>query len=97
MDAEFRAITPQQINELGTYEIEEHRYLSDIGSDSYVLRHRKTGARVAILPNEDSNKVFYIGFSARRLPIQQESRISLSTRFCAARGIFPSKIRLSKS
>ena len=23
MDAEFRAITPQQINELGTYEIEE--------------------------------------------------------------------------
>ena len=44
------------------YEILEHRYLPDIHSDSYVLTHKKTGARIALLPNDDTNKVFYIGF-----------------------------------
>ena len=44
------------------YEILEQRFLPDIHSDSLVLTHRKTGARIALLPNEDTNKVFYIGF-----------------------------------
>ncbi len=90
MDAEFRAITPQQINELGTYEIEEHRYLSDIGSDSYVLRHRKTGARVAILPNEDSNKVFYIGFRTPPADSTGVAHIIEHTVLCGSRD-FPVK------
>jgi len=29
---------------------------------SYVLRHKKTGARIAILENNDENKVFFVGF-----------------------------------
>lgn len=52
----------KQILALGTYEILEHRFLKDIGSKSFVLRHKKSGARIALLPNEDPNKVFYIAF-----------------------------------
>lgn len=29
---------------------------------SWLLRHKKTGARIALLSNDDENKVFYIGF-----------------------------------
>lgn len=48
--------------ELQSYEIKEHKFLKDINSDAYVLTHKKTGARVVVMPNEEENKVFYIGF-----------------------------------
>ncbi|MCR5848373.1 MAG: insulinase family protein [Lachnospiraceae bacterium] len=51
-----------KIEDLKAYEIEEHRFLNDINTDSYLLRHKKTGARVVIMPNDEENKVFYIGF-----------------------------------
>ena len=47
---------------LDKYEVLQHQYLKDTGCDSLLLRHKKTGARVALLPSEDDNKVFYIGF-----------------------------------
>lgn len=50
------------IENLKAYEIVEHRYLKDINSDSYILKHKKSGARLALMPNDDNNKVFYIGF-----------------------------------
>jgi Zn-dependent M16 (insulinase) family peptidase len=36
--------------------------VAEIGSQAVLVRHRKTGARVLVLSNEDDNKVFYIGF-----------------------------------
>lgn len=51
-----------KIEELQTYELIEKRRIEDLNSDSYLLRHKKTGARVALLSNDDENKVFYIGF-----------------------------------
>lgn len=51
-----------QIEELTSYEIIEKRRIEDLNSLSYLLRHKKTGARVALLSNDDENKVFYIGF-----------------------------------
>lgn len=51
-----------KIEELKTYEIKEHKFLSDINTDAYVLSHKKTGARVVLMPNDEENKVFYIGF-----------------------------------
>lgn len=51
-----------RIEELQTYEIIEKRELKDINSMSFLLRHKKTGARVALLSNDDENKVFSIGF-----------------------------------
>ena len=44
------------------YELIENRKIADLNSDAKILRHKKTGARIAILQNEDENKVFYIGF-----------------------------------
>ena len=44
------------------YELLQHEFLKDTGCDSLLLVHKKTGARVALLPSDDDNKVFYIGF-----------------------------------
>lgn len=50
------------IHDLAEYEILEEREIADIKSYGYILRHKKSGARISILSNDDDNKVFYIGF-----------------------------------
>jgi len=47
---------------LANYEVLQQRTLSDLKSEGYLLRHKKTGARVVLMENEDDNKVFSIGF-----------------------------------
>ena len=42
------------------YELLKEEELKDIHSTGYLLRHRKTGARVMAIENEDENKVFNI-------------------------------------
>lgn len=44
------------------YELIREERIEDIHADSFLLRHKKTGARVALLSNEDENKVFNIAF-----------------------------------
>lgn len=51
-----------RLEELTAYEILEKKYIDDLKSEGIVLRHKKTGAKVALLSNDDDNKVFYIGF-----------------------------------
>ena len=51
-----------RVEDLSTYEIIEKRQIPDINSVTYLCRHKKTGARVALVSNDDENKVFYIGF-----------------------------------
>lgn len=51
-----------QIEQLEAYTVLEKRQIKDIRSVGYLLKHNKTGARVALLSNDDENKVFYIGF-----------------------------------
>ncbi len=46
----------------GAYELLQQRELADIHSEGYYLLHKKSGARVVIVSNDDPNKVFYIGF-----------------------------------
>ena len=48
--------------ELQAYELVESRKIKDIQSEGILLRHKKTGARVALLSNDDENKVFAVGF-----------------------------------
>ena len=50
------------LENLEAYEIIERRRIEDLDSEGYLLRHKKTGARVTVLSNEDDNKVFCIGF-----------------------------------
>ena len=42
------------------YDIVEERESVDLHSTVYRLEHKKTGARVAVISNEDENKVFYV-------------------------------------
>lgn len=44
------------------YELLEERPLKDLNSVGYRLRHKKSGAKIALIQNDDENKVFYIGF-----------------------------------
>ncbi|MBQ7971858.1 MAG: insulinase family protein [Lachnospiraceae bacterium] len=50
------------LKNLAAYEIVEDRFIEDLNTQGTLLRHKKTGARVALLSNNDDNKVFYIGF-----------------------------------
>ena len=51
-----------RIEDLAAYEIISRQKIHDLRSEGYLLRHKKSGARIALLSNEDENKVFYIGF-----------------------------------
>ena len=50
------------IHDLAEYEVLDQHRIEDVQSDGYILRHKKSGARIAVLSNDDDNKVFYIGF-----------------------------------
>lgn len=50
------------ISALKNYELIQKKSLSDLQSEGYLLRHKKSGARVLLMENEDDNKVFAIGF-----------------------------------
>ena len=51
-----------RVEELSSYEILEKRESKDINSLCFLCRHKKTGARVVLISNDDENKVFYVGF-----------------------------------
>ncbi len=44
------------------YELVQQEYIEDVHADGILLRHKKTGARVMLLCNNDENKVFNIAF-----------------------------------
>ena len=48
--------------QLSAYELVRKQDVSDLQSVGYLFRHKKTGARVLLLENDDENKVFTIGF-----------------------------------
>ena len=50
------------VEELQAYELIEKREIAELNSTGYYLKHKKTGAKICLLSNEDNNKVFYIGF-----------------------------------
>nr|WP_308496655.1 insulinase family protein [uncultured Agathobacter sp.] len=78
------------IHDLAEYEILDEHRVEDVQSDGFILRHKKSGARIAILSNNDDNKVFYIGF---RTPPEDETgvpHIIEHTTLCGSRK-FPVK------
>ena len=77
------------------YDIIKEENLKDIRSTGYLLRHKKTGARVMLIENDDENKVFNIAFrtppkTAPALPHSGAQRtvrfqgISVKRSFCGA-------------
>lgn len=54
--------TTLNLEKLSAYTILEERDIPDLNARGAILRHKKTGARITLLHNDDENKVFYIGF-----------------------------------
>lgn len=44
------------------YELIKHERIEELKSEGYLFRHKLSGARIAVLQNDDENKVFSIGF-----------------------------------
>ena len=51
-----------KIENLTAYELIEKHQIEELDSTAYLLKHKKSGARIALLSNDDENKVFNIGF-----------------------------------
>ena len=81
-----------KLTDLDAYEVLEQCPLRDLKSEGLVLRHKKSGARIAVISNDDDNKVFYIGFcTGRRI---HRCTIYYRTQYCAVRINTRSRIRL---
>ncbi len=52
----------ENVKKLSAYETVLEKELKDLKSEGLILRHKKTGARLCLISNDDDNKVFYIGF-----------------------------------
>lgn len=57
---------------LQMYELMKEEGLDEIHSTGYYLKHKKSGAKVAVLENDDRNKVFYIAF---RTPLMNNTGV----------------------
>ncbi|MFQ9514759.1 MAG: insulinase family protein [Eubacterium sp.] len=62
----------EKIKELDSYEVIKHQWIEEVNSDGWLLKHKKTGAKVVLLSNDDDNKVFNIGF---RTPVSDDTGV----------------------
>ena len=51
-----------KIENLTAYELIEKHPIEELDCVAWLLKHKKSGARVALMSNDDENKVFHIGF-----------------------------------
>lgn len=51
-----------ELNRIPEYQLVEERVLKEVNAKAYLLRHKKSKARVFLLENDDNNKVFTIAF-----------------------------------
>ncbi len=79
-----------KVEELTAYEVLERREIKDIDSVTYLCRHKKTGARVALISNNDDNKVFYVGFRTTPKDSTGVAHITEHSVLCGSRD-FPVK------
>ncbi len=61
-----------QISQLAAYEVIREEKLTDLESKGTLLRHKKSGAQIALVENDDENKVFYIAF---RTPVDDSTGV----------------------
>ena len=50
------------VEQLSAYELIQKEAMPELNATGYLLRHKKTKAKVALMENDDENKVFTIGF-----------------------------------
>lgn len=52
----------RNVEQLSTYELIQKQEIEELNSLGYLFEHKKSGAQVLVLTNDDENKVFNIGF-----------------------------------
>ncbi len=80
----------KELGSLTAYDLIDEEELKDINSLGLLLRHRKTGARVAVISNDDNNKVFSIGFRTPPFDSTGVPHIVEHSVLCGSRA-FPAK------
>ena len=50
------------VENLKKYDLIRQQSISDIKCEGYLLKHKKSGARIVLMETEDDNKVFSVGF-----------------------------------
>lgn len=78
------------MNQIPAYELVMQENIPDVQSMGYLLKHKKSGARVLVLENEDDNKVFNIAFRTTPDNSTGVAHIIEHTVLCGSRK-FPSK------
>ncbi len=78
------------LEKIPQYELIMQKRIEDIRSDGYLLRHKKSGARVMVLENDDDNKVFGIAFRTTPTDSTGVAHILEHSVLCGSRN-FPSK------
>ena len=72
------------------YEFIKEEYLKELQGFGKLFRHKKSGARVIAIPNEDNNKVFSIGFRTPPMDSTGVAHIIEHTILCGSKQ-FPAK------
>ena len=67
----------ESVKALDAYRLRQVKHIPELNSDGMILEHKKTGANIFLMSNEDNNKVFCIG-SGRRRQTAPAFRISSS-------------------
>ena len=78
------------LEKIPQYELVKQETISDIQSEGYILRHKKSGARIMVLQNEDENKVFNIAFRTPPSDSTGVAHILEHSVLCGSR-LFPAK------
>lgn len=50
------------VKDMTSYALIEERYIADLKTKGYLLKHKKSGVKILLMSNLDDNKVFTIGF-----------------------------------
>lgn len=80
----------KELGSLTDYQLLSEEELKDINSFGVLLKHKKTGARIAIVSNDDNNKVFSVGFRTPPFDSTGVAHIIEHSVLCGSRD-FPAK------
>ena len=78
-----------KIENVQAYELILRQEIPDIHSTGYLLKHKKSGARVMLLENDDDNKVFNIAFRTPPADSTGIQEVSFEGSFCRIGQRFP--------
>lgn len=70
---------------MDAYELIERKKLKDLNSEGVVYRHKKSGARVIFIKNDDKNKVFSIAFRTPSVASNGVQHITEHSVLCGSR------------